>query len=1010
MKRGLIAIGFISLLLASIVFPLFNISTHKVGASSSYPFSFKNQATISGNVGMSGIGNVTFVDKNVYNNIKYVYTPTSNTVCKPPSVSGQQYGITLTNSPNFSKTTIKATVDIGVQIGQNCTPISLVSPEYINNPVDSTTGIRAAEINFTWNGSTISTLYGEQDNVNSWISGDSGSIDSWQSERNAPGVYSARTSNNGSCGSYSAVLLGKGSTHRGTQYWFAPSGTTGVGPTKPASSVPALAPAYNSGSGCLIVTGSTTHIGIGGSQGAPAPGGGGGGSGPSLSCTFGLNISTGSAGSFFGSILNDVNPLNWLLCGLIDGMSTIVQTLDGQINSWLVIGTGGSTSTDNPNTVFSDNGKCGQTFTTSNGTESACYAYHQAFSKLADLALGLLVIVTLIVILAQIIGSDILDAYTIRKMLPRVIAGAIILTLLWPILQFFVTLSNDLGYGIGSLLWGPFKGLTNHINIFNDSFGSSILQGVVESLTIGALGFMGLLTFFGIAALAVFVAFVTLVFRQLIVILFIIFAPVAILAFILPMQSAQRLYKFWSDNLIKMLLMFPMIVGIIEIGHIFSAITDNAAGGGGGHPTFIMMIISLIAYFGPYFAIPATFKFSGSIMSGVGNLVNSQAAPLRGALSKARQNRTAQNLANLKNGTRYKGVSYLPFTQRAAQRFGTVTRGASTGMRGHFGLPTTTGKAARAQIEEVAADEAMKDHNMAAHRGDDNFLRAQVAGSADRARAAIIQHMTEQAREKGELGENESLTGKKLAEAQAEANRAVSVVNASGGFSTPRRIAAFKMIAAGGTGIRDLEDMTDLAVTAAHGDGHLSGMLMAQGVGANPGRFDLNPGSGDAFKLGHEAAEKGINDEDVQLQIARSKIKAAGSQSMYQIKNSAKGAAIKGVHRDMVKALSDNRLSSQERLDAYRFLRRYQMSGSLGGQTAENYAKEGLSSLSDELADSGGIQDVAASAIRNFAADPNNKYSISQIDTELDRERRLTEDQINAQQQGGAPSGEEGEG
>lgn len=479
MKRGSIALGFVTILLLSVVFPLFNIKAPQAAASS-YPFSFQDQATISGNVGLSGIGSMTFFDKDIYDT-NYNYAPQNPpaNVCNP---GGTYWGITLTAAhPNFQNSSLKATVNLGIKVGVNCVPLSLASPEYINNPVDSTTGLPAGRTDLQWDGSWIGSLTGEVPTGE----------DSWQSLSGVSGLYSAQTTHNGSCGSYGAILLDSGSTHLGTEYQFVPAGSSGA--IEPATAVPKLAPAYTAGSGCLIA--GIFRVVIGGTQGTTPPGGGGGGaSSPGVSCDLGIT------GLNLSSIFEVFNPLNWLLCGLIQGADGIVNQLDSAITSWLVVGTNGSTSTDDPTYIFADKGQC-SSLDGSSGNGPECADYYTAWAAFRDLALGLLAIICLGIIIAQALGMDILDAYTIRKMLPRVVAGAIILTISWPLMRFFVILSNDLGYGVGNLLNAPFSGIGTSFhtgNVFTDI--GAFIGGL-------SLGFFGLLSFVGTAALAVIVAF-----------------------------------------------------------------------------------------------------------------------------------------------------------------------------------------------------------------------------------------------------------------------------------------------------------------------------------------------------------------------------------------------------------------------------------------------------------------------------------------------------------------------
>lgn len=353
----------------------------------------------------------------------------------------------------------------------------------------------------------------------------------------------------------------------------------------------------------------------------------------SSSSSAGLSCNTGITGLNLSTILNIFNPLNWLFCGIVQGAAGIVNQLDGAIMGLLAIGTNGHTSTDNPTYIFADNGYCSPV-ASGNGE---CASYYNAWHAFELLALGILAIISLLVIIAQALGMEILDAYTMRKMLPRVVAGAIIVSISWPLMRFFVVLSNDLGYGIQYLLYSPFSGIKDSINTTNvlDQLGLAI-GGI-------AIGFFGLLTFLGMAAISVIVAFLVLVLRQIGVILLIVLAPVAIICYALP--NTQRVYRFWWESFSKLLLMFPLIVAMITVGHIFSALSSQAS-----TSAPIDNLIAVIAYFAPYFMIPLTFRFSGAMMSTVGGAINNRARGGYAFLGKKRQEHTKQRLSKARDG------------------------------------------------------------------------------------------------------------------------------------------------------------------------------------------------------------------------------------------------------------------------------------------------------------------------------------------------------------------------
>lgn len=348
--------------------------------------------------------------------------------------------------------------------------------------------------------------------------------------------------------------------------------------------------------------------------------------------------------------------LSWIMCPVINGLQQFVGGLNTEIYKLMAIGTSNSVDTDQPAAIFCPAAQTG-TPATQTGT---CESYHKAWSNFRDLALGLMVIAGLVMVMAQALGMEILDAYTIRKVLPRLLIAALAITLSWQLMEFFVTLSNDLGYGIGALISNPFSGLTGQFNLGATNTLWTIL-GVGAALTV--MGIFSLLSFIGTAAIAVIVAFLTLIVRQLVVVILVMISPIAIVAYILP--NTQRFYKTWRDIFMKTLLMFPLIAGFLAVGRVLAAVALQTGG-------FTQQLIAIIAYFGPYFAIPMTFRFAGGIMSGVGNAINSRGEGMRNALRGFRANRAKQNWQDLKTGNRIKASNV------AARAFNRTTRGIAT--------------------------------------------------------------------------------------------------------------------------------------------------------------------------------------------------------------------------------------------------------------------------------------------------------------------------------------------
>jgi hypothetical protein len=365
--------------------------------------------------------------------------------------------------------------------------------------------------------------------------------------------------------------------------------------------------------GACSVYDPVTQITIGGTKGIAAPGSTGpstttGDSATSIGCHIGASVGS------VGGIISAVNPLNWLICGVIEGLSQVIGFLDSAIESQLAIGADHS-SPDQANGIFCQN---------PTDTTGTCASYHVAWASFRDIALGLMLIIGLLILISQALGFEVLDAYAIRKALPRLLIAAILISLSWQLMQFAVVLSNDLGYGVRHIIEAPFCSTVGGCNVSVNPF---TLGNNLFTPALIVIGSFGIMTLAAAGALSLFIAYTVLVLRQIVVILLIIVSPVALIAYVLP--STNRTFKLWWESFSKALLMFPLITGMIAVGHVFALISSKSV-------DTLSQTIAFFAYFAPYFMLPATFRMAGGALSGLGNFVNSRAQPVYGMLSKKR--------------------------------------------------------------------------------------------------------------------------------------------------------------------------------------------------------------------------------------------------------------------------------------------------------------------------------------------------------------------------------------
>lgn len=320
------------------------------------------------------------------------------------------------------------------------------------------------------------------------------------------------------------------------------------------------------------------------------------------------------------------NPLTWIICPVIDILAGFVDWVDGIITQQLQVDTDPIFKTSG--TVNCSNDKA---------ISSTSDAYFCAWRTFRNIALGLTAIAGLIVVISQALGFEILDAYTIRKVLPRLLIAVIGITLSWPLMKLAIEFTNDLGYGVRHLIYAPFSGLPDKLDLsfgghgFNALFGTASAALVLGASAVALVIFIGvILAYAGTAALAVLIAILVLVLREVLITLLLLTAPVAIITYVFP--NTQRIYKLWWESFAKALMMFPLIAAFIAAGRVFSAISLATPGP-------LNQMVGFAAYFAPYFLIPATFKLAGGALRQIGGFVNDRS---RGAFDRLRNYRNKQ--------------------------------------------------------------------------------------------------------------------------------------------------------------------------------------------------------------------------------------------------------------------------------------------------------------------------------------------------------------------------------
>jgi hypothetical protein len=313
------------------------------------------------------------------------------------------------------------------------------------------------------------------------------------------------------------------------------------------------------------------------------------------------------------------DPLSWILCPVFNGVADLSDWLFGSIVTPFLI----TTPID-----------------TSPGAGDPTYTVWSNFRLYGDI---FLVIAMLVLVFGQAIGGGIVDAYTVKKALPRVLVAAILVNLSIYIVAFMIDLTNIIGKSIGNILIQPFK------NAGSWSFKPNGVQGI-GVFTIGIIGLIlaggtiaGILTglfgkngsstssefakvaleaiFFTLIPifLAILAVFVTLIIRKGLILFLVLISPIAFALYCLP--NTEQYFRKWWNLLLEALLVYPIIIVIFAVADILSITILNANNVSANNlaqssaASIIAIIAALILQFLPLLLIPFAFRMAGGTLS-----------------------------------------------------------------------------------------------------------------------------------------------------------------------------------------------------------------------------------------------------------------------------------------------------------------------------------------------------------------------------------------------------------
>ena len=357
-----------------------------------------------------------------------------------------------------------------------------------------------------------------------------------------------------------------------------------------------------------------------------------------------------------------IDGMGWLICPLMTFMGGIADASYSVISQFLNIRPA----------IF--------------GEGSDAVGAKQAWSFFRDIANVIFVLLFLWVIFSQVSSIGISN-YGIKKVLPKLIVGAVLVNLSFYICQLAVDLSNILGFTLKEALEGAVSG------VGGSSSNSAIVSGLGTAVA-GILVLTGTVLFAALAVsiptllslmLVLLVVLVILIVRQAAIVLLISIAPLAFAAWLLP--NTESLFKKWVSMFRGLLMVFPIISLLYGAGKLAGAILMTTATSDPNDTAITMQFAGLAASILPLGATPFVLKSSLNSLGSIGAKIGGLSSVATGSLKNSVMNKS--RISDAKNAWKSRSAKKLAERRSGNTKWGRTAsnlRGSSSWLKKGVGV------------------------------------------------------------------------------------------------------------------------------------------------------------------------------------------------------------------------------------------------------------------------------------------------------------------------------------
>ncbi|OYX41151.1 hypothetical protein B7Y94_05515, partial [Candidatus Saccharibacteria bacterium 32-49-12] len=362
-----------------------------------------------------------------------------------------------------------------------------------------------------------------------------------------------------------------------------------------------------------------------------------------------LGVSDGSAltGENGSEVLKcNITGIGWILCPVIDFLSLIVDAAYAMVASLLTV-----------QPLLTPSATGAPVSSTDIGDATTAYPAWQVMRNIANIAF---VGVFLIIIFSQLTGLGVSN-YGIKKMFPRLIIAAILVNLSYIICAVAIDLSNILGTSVTKLFTDvstDIQSLRTDSGITEGTWSGSdwnfakiagaLIAGTALTTAALAVGLSAFLPALLAALAAIVTVFLVLVLRQALIILLVVIAPLAFVAYLLP--NTEDLFTKWRKLFMTLLLMFPIIGLVFGASSLASAIVMGSSN------SIVVQVMGAAIAIVPLAITPIIMKTAGGVLNRFAGIVNNSEKGVfdrgRRSLETNHERRMNQRRADVLSGKR----------------------------------------------------------------------------------------------------------------------------------------------------------------------------------------------------------------------------------------------------------------------------------------------------------------------------------------------------------------------